>query len=126
MEIQRLSPDTIVLQGRYSDGAASDILRMKKYSSALRVFELDDYVVSAPKKNSHARNKPANIEQMLRDGIALCDRLVVTTQPLADVLSDMHSDIRVVPNMLAPEPWAGLSSRRGTSSKPRVGWGGGT
>ncbi|MCS4260642.1 GT2 family glycosyltransferase [Pseudomonas protegens] len=126
VEIERLSPDTIVLQGRYSDGAASDILRMKKYSSALRVFELDDYVVSAPKKNSHARNKPANIEQMLRDGIALCDRLVVTTQPLADVLSDMHSDIRVVPNMLAPEPWAGLSSRRGTSSKPRVGWGGGT
>ncbi|ULT69187.1 glycosyltransferase [Pseudomonas sp. BC42] len=126
VDIERLSPDTIILQCRYSEGAASDILRMKKYSSALRVFELDDYIVSAPKKNTHARNKPVNTEQMLREGIGLCDRVVVTTQPLADALSSMHSDIRVVPNMLALDPWASLTSRRGTSSKPRVGWGGGT
>jgi GT2 family glycosyltransferase/glycosyltransferase involved in cell wall biosynthesis len=126
VEIERIAPDTIVLQGRYSEGAADDILRMKKYSSALRIFEIDDYIVNAPKKNSHARNKPVNTEDLLRRGIALCDRVVVTTQPLADALSSMHSDIRVVPNMLSPEPWAGLKSRRGTSSKPRVGWGGGT
>ncbi|QXI52033.1 glycosyltransferase [Pseudomonas alvandae] len=126
VEIERLSPDTIVLQGRYSEGAAGDILRMKKYSGALRIFELDDYVVQAPKKNTHARNKPANIEQMLREGIGLCDRVVVTTPSLADALSSMHNEIRIVPNMLTPEPWAKLTSRRGTSSKPRVGWGGGT
>ncbi|MBC3362529.1 glycosyltransferase [Pseudomonas sp. SWRI154] len=126
VEIERLSPDTIVLQGRYSEGAAGDILRMKKYSNALRIFELDDYVVSAPKKNTHARNKPANIEQMLREGIGLCDRVVVTTPSLADALSSMHNEIRIVPNMLPPEPWSRLTSRRGTSSKPRVGWGGGT
>ena len=104
VEIERLSPDTIVLQGRYSEGAVGDILRMKKYSSALRIFELDDYIVSAPKKNTHARNKPVNTEQMLREGIALCDRVVVTTQALADALSSMHSEIRVVPNMLPPAP----------------------
>ncbi|WP_434698628.1 glycosyltransferase [Pseudomonas sp. D1-1] len=126
VEIERLSPDTIVLQGRYSEGAAGDILRMKKYSGALRIFELDDYVVQAPKKNTHARNKPANIEQMLREGIGLCDRVVVTTPSLADALSSMHNEIRIVPNMLPPEPWAKLTSRRGASSKPRVGWGGGT
>ncbi|WP_434701053.1 glycosyltransferase [Pseudomonas sp. D1-36] len=126
VEIERLSPDTIVLQGRYSEGAAGDILRMKKYSGALRIFELDDYVIQAPKKNTHARNKPANIEQMLREGIGLCDRVVVTTPSLADALSSMHNEIRIVPNMLPPEPWAKLTSRRGTSSKPRVGWGGGT
>ncbi|MCE4055239.1 glycosyltransferase [Pseudomonas sp. Au-Pse12] len=126
VEIERLSPDTIVLQCRYSEGAADDILRMKKYSSALRIFEIDDYIVNAPKKNIHARNKPENTEQLLREGIALCDRLLVTTQPLADALSSMHSDIRVVPNMLSPDPWATLTSRRGTSSKPRIGWGGGT
>lgn len=126
VEIERLSPDTIILQGRYSEGSAADILRMKKYSGALRIFELDDYIVSTPKKNSHARNKPANTEQMLREGIALCDRVVVTTQALADVLSSMHSEIRVVPNMLPPEPWASLTSQRRTSKKPRVGWGGGT
>ncbi|WP_339480419.1 glycosyltransferase [Pseudomonas sp. RL_5y_Pfl2_73] len=126
VEVERLSPDTIVLQGRYSEGAAGDILRMKKYSNALRIFELDDYVVNAPKKNTHARNKPVNIEQMLREGIGLCDRVVVTTPSLADALSSMHHEIRIVPNMLPPKPWSRLTSRRGTSSKPRVGWGGGT
>ncbi|MGJ7516003.1 glycosyltransferase [Pseudomonas baetica] len=126
VDIERLSPDTLILQCRYSEGAVSDILRMKKYSGALRIFELDDYVVSAPKKNTHARNKPVNTEQMLREGIALCDRVVVTTQPLADALSSMHSEIRVVPNMLSPDPWATLTSQRRTSRKPRVGWGGGT
>ncbi len=125
VEIERLSPDTIVLQGRYSEGAAGDILRMKKYSGALRIFELDDYVIKAPKKNTHARNKPANTEQMLREGIGLCDRVVVTTPSLADALSSMHSEIRIVPNMLPPEPWSRLTSRRGTSAKPRVGWGAG-
>ncbi|MCF4995118.1 glycosyltransferase [Pseudomonas syringae] len=125
-DIERLSPDSIILQCRYSEGAVGDIMRIKKYSGALRIFELDDYVVNAPKKNSHARNKPINTEQMLREGIGLCDRVVVTTQPLADALSSMHSDIRVVPNMLAPQPWANLTSRRRTSSKPRIGWGGGT
>ncbi len=63
---------------------------------------------------------------MLREGIGLCDRVVVTTASLADALSSMHNEIRIVPNMLTPEPWAKLTSRRGTSSKPRVGWGGGT
>ncbi|MGE7956801.1 glycosyltransferase [Pseudomonas sp. NPDC089530] len=126
VEIERLSPDSIILQCRYSGGAVSDIQRMKKYSNALRVFELDDYVINAPKKNTHARNTPVNTEEMLRQSIALCDRVVVTTQPLADALSSMHSDIRIVPNMLPVDPWGSLTSRRGTSSKPRVGWGGGT
>ncbi|MGE8323465.1 MAG: glycosyltransferase family protein, partial [Pseudomonas sp.] len=51
---------------------------------------------------------------------------VVNEQALADALSSMHSDFRVVPNMLNPQAWLGLRSHRGTSTKPRVGWGGGT
>lgn len=128
VEVERQSPDVIVLQGRYSERPISEIHNLKAYSRALRIFELDDYVISVPHKNSHIRNMPgsADMELLVRRGISLCDRVVVSTQPLADALSDMHHDIRVVPNMLAPDLWAGLSSRRRTSRKPRVGWGGGT
>lgn len=126
VELERMSPDVIIFQGRYSEGSVNQLAHIKKYSSALRIFELDDYVVSAPKKNLHARNKPANTEELLRRGVGLCDRLVVTTQPLAEALSGMHHDVRVVPNMLAQDLWSGLRSQRDTSSKPRVGWGGGT
>ena len=127
VQLARMDPDVIILQLRHAEDSVRDIERIKRFSNARRIFEMDDYVLSAPKKNTHARNKPADIEQHLRRGIGLCDRLVVTTQALANALSDMHQDIRVVPNMLAPRLWANLPpSRRGTSGKPRVGWGGGT
>ncbi|WP_449434272.1 glycosyltransferase [Pseudomonas putida] len=126
VQLARMDPDLIIVQLRHNEGTVADIARMARFSNARRIYEIDDYVVDTPKKNTHARNKPGDIEQHLRKGISLCDRVVVTTQALADALSDMHQDIRVVPNMLAPHQWAGLRSRRATSSKPRVGWGGGT
>jgi glycosyltransferase involved in cell wall biosynthesis len=128
IDIERHSPDIIVLQGRYSEGPIDEVVGLKTYSKARRIFELDDYVIQPTKKNSHARNSPdrQEMERLVRRGISLCDRVVVSTQPLADALSEMHHDIRVVPNMLSPHWWTDLRCRRNTSVKPRVGWGGGT
>ncbi|MFJ3484443.1 glycosyltransferase [Pseudomonas sp. NPDC090202] len=128
IDIERQSPDIIVLQGRYSEAPIDEIVGLKTYSKARRIFELDDYVIHVPKKNAHVRNMPDRLEmeRLVRRGISLCDRVVVSTQPLADALSEMHHDIRVVPNMLSPHWWTGLRSQRRTSIKPRVGWGGGT
>ncbi|MDB6145333.1 MAG: glycosyl transferase family protein [Pseudomonas sp.] len=128
IEIERQSPDVIVLQGRYSEGPINEIVGLKTYSNARRIYELDDYVVSPTHKNAHVRNMPNSIEmeRLVRRGIGLCDRVVVSTEPLADALSSMHHDIRVVPNMLASHLWTDLRGQRRTSKKPRVGWGGGT
>ncbi|MFJ4247657.1 glycosyltransferase [Pseudomonas sp. NPDC089741] len=128
IDIERQSPDVIVLQGRYSELAIDEIPPLKKYFSARRIYELDDYVIDVPHRNAHIRNMPSkqDMERMVRRAIGLCDRVVVSTQPLANVLSDMHHDIRVVPNMLAKDLWSNLRSQRRTSKKPRVGWGGGT
>jgi len=126
--VERHSPDIMVLQGRYSQLRVDEILGLKTHSNARRIFELDDYVIHVPKKNEHIRGMPDSkeMERLVRRGISLCDRVVVSTQPLADALSSMHHDIRVVPNMLTPALWDGLRSQRRTSKKPRVGWGGGT
>jgi len=128
IDIERQTPDVIVLQGRYSEHAIDEIPPLKKYFNARRIFELDDYVIDVPHRNAHIRNMPSkqDMERMVRRAIGLCDRVVVSTQPLANVLSDMHHDIRVVPNMLAKDMWSNLRSQRRTSKKPRVGWGGGT
>ncbi|MGF0236709.1 glycosyltransferase [Rhodococcus sp. IEGM1300] len=126
IEIERQSPDVIILQGRYNTGKINDIVQVKNYSRAMRIYELDDYVARIPEKNEHTRNMPDNIESLMRKGIGMCDRVVVSTHALAGVLSDMHHNIRVVPNMLAPNLWAHLKSQRRTSNKPRIGWGGGT
>ncbi|NWB29359.1 glycosyltransferase [Pseudomonas gingeri] len=128
IEVERQSPDVIVLQGRYAEQPINEIHGLKAYSNARRIYELDDYVINVPRKNGHIRNLPgsADMENLVRRGISLCDRVVVSTPSLADALSSMHHDIRVVPNMLATHMWQGLVSRRRTSAKPRVGWGGGT
>ncbi|MGH8380255.1 glycosyltransferase [Pseudomonas sp.] len=126
IELERDKPDTIILQCRYMSSSIDVFERIKRYSGARRIYEIDDYILDVPKKNDHARNLPTNMRDLVTRGIALCDRLVVSTQPLADALSDMHHDIRVVPNMLAPHLWLDLQSRRQTSIKPRVGWAGGT
>ncbi|WP_426142149.1 glycosyltransferase [Pseudomonas sp. DWP3-1-2] len=128
IELERLAPDAIILQCRYSEGPVNEIIPLKTYSKARRIYELDDYVVHTTKKNAHARNKPGHeeMERLVRKGIGLCDRVVVTTYPLADALSSMHDDIRVVPNMLAPHLWGDFHCKRRVSRKPRVGWGGGT
>jgi glycosyltransferase involved in cell wall biosynthesis len=128
IEVERQSPDVIVLQGRYAEAPINEIVGLKTWSNARRIFELDDYVISVPHKNAHIRNMPdsTEMERLVRRGIGLCDRVVVSTAPLANALSSMHHDIRVVPNMLTPHVWNGLHSQRRTSKKPRVGWGGGT
>nr|WP_218165311.1 glycosyltransferase [Pseudomonas agarici] len=128
IEVERQSPDVIVLQGRYAEQPINEITGLKTYSHARRIYELDDYVIKVPHKNGHIRNLPdqMEMERLVRRGIGMCDRVVVSTPELGNALSSMHSDIRVVPNMLAPHLWTGLRSRRRTSSKPRVGWGGGT
>jgi GT2 family glycosyltransferase/glycosyltransferase involved in cell wall biosynthesis len=126
IELQRQSPDVVVFQGCYSEVRIPSVINVKAYSNAMRIFELDDYVVDVPVRNEHVRTMPKNIEANLRRGISLCDRVVVSTHALAQTLTGMHSDIRVVPNMLAPHLWNNLHSLRRTSRKPRVGWGGGT
>jgi glycosyltransferase involved in cell wall biosynthesis len=126
VEIERQSPDVVVFQGRYTEAKVPDIVQVKNLSSAMRIFELDDYIADVPERNEHRRNMPDNIATMLRKGVQLCDRVVVSTHPLAQALSSMHSDIRVVPNMLAPLLWNNLKSKRRASDKPRIGWGGGT
>jgi len=126
LEIERIAPDTIVFQGRYSAGPVEGIAQVKEFSKAFRIFELDDYLLDVPAQNEHRRYLSRDIRQTLARGVGLCDRLVVSTDSLADAMSGMHNDIVVVPNMLPPERWRHLTSQRRVGKKPRVGWGGGT
>lgn len=126
VDLEREKPDVVILQCRYLPANIRDIEQYKRFSGARRIYELDDYIIDPPKKNDHARNMPGNMRELVSKAISLCDRVVVSTEPLADALSSMHQDIRVVPNMLAAALWTGLVSQRQTSARPRVGWAGGT
>ena len=127
IDIERQSPDVIVLQGRYSEHAIDEIPPLKKFFNARRIFELDDYVIDVPHRNAHIRNMPgkSDMERMVRRAIGLCDRVVVSTAPLANALS---SHLEKAPCRLGgrhQSPWrSGSDRRRGarTGQRSRLGF----
>lgn len=124
-DLERYDPDVILLQRQIGEDRLDAMRRMKAFSRALKVYELDDYLPNLPLKSAHRAHMPKDIVKSLRRGMGYVDRFVVSTAPLAEAFAGFHQDIRVVENRLPVEWWKGLSAQRRTGSKPRVGWAGG-
>lgn len=125
IEMERLQPDTWVLQRQVTDVQYEFIQRTSKLSRAFKVGELDDYLPNLPMKSAHRSHMPKDILRAMRRWLSAMDRFVVSTEPLAEALGALHRDIRVVHNRLPPERWRGLKSLRQQGRRPRVGWAGG-
>lgn len=126
-DLERYAPDVVVLQRQIGDERLEAMRRMKLFSRAFTVYELDDYLPNLPLKSIHREDIPRDILRSLRRALSYTDRFVVSTEPLAEAFAELHPDIRVAPNRLNLEWWANLpASQRRTSAKPRVGWAGGS
>lgn len=125
VELERYNPDVIVLQRQIGDERLEAMRRIKQFSSAFTVYELDDYLPNLPLKSVHREHMPRDILKSLRRGLGFVDRFVVSTAPLAEAFAGLHADIRVVENRLPLEWWQGLQAKRRRGRKPRVGWAGG-
>lgn len=123
-ELARTGADTVISHAAIADNAMSALKDYKKYLDVFSIFTLDDLVTHVPDGNNFKRNVPPEPKKRLREALSYCDRLVVTTDPLADFCEDMIEDIVVIPNSLEDELWLPLSSKRNVSKKPRVGWAG--
>lgn len=126
-EIARAAPDTLIFHAALSDGEHESIRVAREYSPALRVFTLDDLVTKIPEKSSAYKKIVGNYrdaKRRLRKSLSLCDRLLVTTQPLADLCADMIEDVRIIPNRLERALWEQHAPVRREHARPRVGWAG--
>ncbi len=124
-EMERVAPDVIVLQRQVYEHQVEAIRRYKRFSRAFRVYELDDLITDLPPKSALRPFIPADVAHWLKEALSICDRFVVSTQPLADAYRHLHPDIRVVPNYLDGTYWKGHMPKRRAGRKPRVGWVGG-
>jgi glycosyltransferase involved in cell wall biosynthesis len=127
-ELKRLQPDTVVVQNAISDNEIELLQFYREFKADVQiVFMLDDLLHDLPEKSSQYRRMKAayrDARTRLRKALGYCDRLVVSTQPLADMCRDMIDDIVIVPNRLQKDKWLDLQSQRRLSAKPRVGWAG--
>lgn len=124
-ELDRAKPDSFVLHAAIDDMQIEALSSYKQFNSGvLRIFTLDDLLTQPPKKSSFYKYSYKDAKPRLRKALSLSDRLIVTTQPLADLCKGMIDDIRVIPNRLERVKWGDVSTLRMQGKKPRVGWAG--
>jgi len=123
-EVARMAPDSIVFQRQLEWAQIEVIERVKKTSKAFRVFELDDLITNLPPKSIHRSAIPSDIGNRLKQALSFCDRLVVSTKPLARAYGRLCNETVVLPNRLEKDRWLGFNPRRRLNGKPRVGWAG--
>src|SRR5690606_12811129 len=124
-ELERIAPDSILFQRQMLKDQAQAQGRMTRYSHAFKVAEIDDYLANIPLKSAHRDHLPDDLMKGMRAALKKVDRLVVSTEPLAEAMAGMHPDIRVSKNRLPSHWWAHLQGRRQQGRRPRVGWAGG-
>lgn len=126
VELARKAPDSLLLHSTVNSVMESNISKWRKHFSGTRfVFGLDDRLGEIPRKSSvylsHQRHQP-DARYRMRRILSHCDRAVVSTRPLAEMLTGMIDDVRVIPNALERHTWEVLKPQRGRGQKPRVGW----
>ncbi len=125
VEMERFEIDTWLLQRQLMPHQTELIRRYKELHKCLLVFELDDLTTNLPQKSLHREHLPKEIRKWLREAVALCDRFIVSTEPLSDTYRDLSADIRVVKNAIDTRQWGDLTPLRRQGRKPRIGWAGG-
>src|SRR6185437_11917044 len=97
-EVARMAPDSIVFQRQLEYGQIEVIEWVKHTSKAFRVFELDDLITTLPMKSAHRASIAADIADRVKRALALCDRLVVSTEPMARAYGRFCGETVVMPN----------------------------
>lgn len=123
LEIARAEPDVIVVHQAVEYGQIAALESYKKYCPTIRrVTGLDDLVSLLPPKHPSYRKRAIDIRPRLRASLALCDRVIVSTEPLAELCRPLIDEVIVMPNCLEWEIWGTIDSVYAPAQRPRVGW----
>lgn len=126
-ELLALDPDTLIVQHYVQDPHLSALNQWHRLPDRpFIVFAADDLLTNLPESNPLRRNIPPNSRASLKYALDRCDRMVVSTEFLAESYRGFIKDIRVVPNCLEQKVWLPLHSRKRTGKRPRIGWAGGS
>lgn len=116
VELERFAPTTVVLQRPMDQDGLLALRRLRAFSQAFKVYELDGYLSAL---------EDEALSQRLQLGLMQADRVLVPTLTLAERLQGWHEDIRVLESAL-PSTWGRLRGERRTGRLPRLGWQAGT
>lgn len=128
LEVRKIACQTLMVQNPITDTHLLYLEMYKKYLPELKIIVgLDDLLGAVPEKSGvyvYHQRYFRDARSRLRKALSFADRLLVSTQPLAEAFADMIDDIVVVPNRLRKEDWGYLQKSRlpVAGRKLRVGW----
>lgn len=129
--VLRSGADTLIFQRPYLDSDLDLLSSLLPLKGIKKIYELDDNITRVPLKSAHHGQFGKDLRGRVNKAIGLCDRLVVSTEPLAHELRGKNDDIRVVQNRLPGRMWGEtprvkeVAAERPKGGKPKVGWAGG-
>lgn len=124
-ELHRLQPDVLYVQQALSDKLYVFLDEVKAHTDISIIFSLDDLVTNLPALSERRKLVFRDMRYRLRRTLKLCDRVIVSTEPLAELCRQYCEDVVVIPNRLEEKRWLSLEkASRGPHAKPRVGWAG--
>ncbi|WP_085677763.1 MULTISPECIES: glycosyltransferase [unclassified Pseudomonas] len=118
VDIERYAPSTVVLQRPLADAGLLTLRRLRAFSQAFKVYDLDGYI---PEMGLAAGLGADELLQRLSYGLMHADRVIVATPALAELLQGQHDDVRLIESAL-PASWGQLQGLRGVADRPRLGW----
>jgi len=125
LDVARFKPDRILVQHSISDQDIANLRAIREtHPQAFIVQLMDDLTSDLPA--SHPNHIFGQREGHTRtvQALQLSDRLIVSTQPLADYYAPYCRDIRLVSNALDPQYWGQLQRTPQPRERLRVGWAG--
>jgi GT2 family glycosyltransferase len=117
----RFKPDVMVFQARLDLDHVQTLARAQLLAQAWVVLDLNDVNLGSENPADDAFAFSAERVDILQKSLQQAHRVIASTQTLADIAGEFHSDVRLLPSRLLPETWGNLSSQRGRGAKPRVG-----
>jgi GT2 family glycosyltransferase len=124
-DVARAKPDRIIVQHSIADEDLANMRAIRSACpSAFIVQLMDDLTSDLPK--SHPNFVQGQREGHVRtiEALSLSDRLIVSTQPLADYYQTICKDVRLVPNSLDAQTWGSFFRTPLPRERLRVGWAG--
>jgi glycosyltransferase involved in cell wall biosynthesis len=125
LDVARFQPDRIVVQHSTTDQDIDNLRAIRRaHPKAFIVQLMDDLASDLPSSHPAYRSGQREGHTRTLEALALSDRLIVSTQPLADYYAPYCKDIRLVPNALDMRHWGGLQRPARTGERIRIGWAG--
>jgi O-antigen biosynthesis protein len=127
-EIRRLAPDMTYWHFIVDDLRLEGLKRCAADFPQLPIiYSVDDRIGDLPASHPQAKTFPgALLDQRIRQAVSHCQRLIVTTQPLAELYGGLVESVHVIPNRLEKALWQGIAppAKPPVCRRPRVGWAG--